>query len=47
MTSNNLADKTPSPAGRAESPEIDIGTPELPESPVINQLSPKESDFIM
>ena len=47
MTSNNLAHKTPSPAGRAESPGVDIGSQELPESPVNNQLSPKESDFII
>ncbi len=46
MTSNNLADKPPSPPERVESPEIDIGSPEPPESPPIsNQLSPKESDF--
>ena len=41
MTSNN----PPVPVERVESPEIDIGSPEPPESPIRNQLSPKESDF--
>ena len=45
MTSNNIADNPPTPVERAESPEIDIGSPEPPESPISNRLSPKESDF--
>lgn len=51
MTSNSSAEKSASSndgstdGERAESPEIDIGSPEPPDSPVFNQLSPKENDF--
>ena len=52
MTSNSSAEKSASSndgstdGERPESPEIDIGSPEPPDSPTFNQLSPKENDFV-